>query len=372
MGPALRRLKAISLHAGLRTHIKTICIKDDCDVNDPWNTPDPWQSDDIWPRDDLGKVISSRLGISSLKAMLEDGHLRPETIKVVDYHIHRANLDVRIGRASSGGRHYSGFWSFQDATPAGSLAKDIIESVDVAIVSVDMHTVQHMSHENGYVRPLDAAQGSNVVGPDVTEVVIDLLGAHQGQGLGFSLLRSARLRVAPYWLEKVLYHTPILERLEIYKLDFGDASISGGSSHPKLKRLYIEGSMVHMPTIIAVLASSRLSLTDLSFRWAEVSQGSTWQELLSVIDLPNLTSFTLEGLRQPKGGNDRNRDVISFFGFDQNTLAEEYRGVLQLHERGPPHDKRVTRVTFEGSGAAYVLRELALYAKPKAKPMPKS
>lgn len=341
--------------------MKNIHVEDDCDRNDPWNTTEPLRSENIWPRDDAGTVLSNQIGVTSFRAMLKDKRLCPETIRIRDYRIDNANFklcpkttrirDYRIG---------TGTPTVPDSEPAAALARDIFDSVDVAIFSLDMQTLQLELSENSILKSPSLAPGESLCGPQISEVIIGLSPEHQGQGAGFSLLRSVRLLVIPYWLERVLDRALNLESLEISAAKSWDVMLAAGTHYPSLKKLSIQSLKLHSRMVSTVLANSKHSLTSISFIMVTLVQDSTWTELLSSIggSFPNLTYFRIQFVRQ----GDAPSSTVTFLGFGEDRVMEQYRPGLELDERGPSNDRRLTRIIYHGPDAGLVLRTLAVYA----------
>lgn len=340
---------------------KDIYIEDDCDRNDPWNTTEPLQSQNIWPRDDKGTVLSNQIEVISLKSMLENKRLCPKTIRVRDYRINNANFELcpkttRIRDYRIGG----GTPTVQDFEPAAALARDISDGLDIAIVFLDMHTSQVQLSEKSILSSSSLAPEGSLGGPQISDVVIRLSPEHQGKGVGFSLLRSVRLRVVPYWLEQVLERTLNLESFEIPAARSSMTILAPSTYYPSLNKLSIQSLKTHPRMVSAVLANSKHSLTNISFVGTKLVQDSRWTELLSSIgnDFPNLTHFHIQFVRQ----GDAPSSAITFLGFGEDRLMEQYMPGLELVERGPSSDRRLTRIIYHGPDAGTVLQSLATYA----------
>lgn len=329
MDSDLRKLEEISMNADLRKYMKHIFIEDDCERNDaqlslavPQEIPSA-SSLHVWPRDDAHIVRSSEIGAANLKAMLVEKRLHPETIKIRDY---------RSGNATAG------------PEPAAALARDILDGANLAVISICIHKESQ----------------------SVMEATVHLSPQHQGQGVEFSMLSSAELCLASYaesyWSKRLFYHAPNLKDL---KLSFDkpwsaqhDSMLSAGRPILKLTQLDFSMSTLPAPIVLTILANSKHSLTSVSFRLTKLSKGSTWRELLSSIgsDFPNLTSFHLKFLSEEESG------AIKFQGLSKDKVEDEYRSGLELFERGPQDNRRISWVRYEGPGAGHVLKAVAQHA----------
>ncbi|KAH0158788.1 hypothetical protein KCU67_g7375, partial [Aureobasidium melanogenum] len=361
MGPDLQKLGYISQHPWLRFFVKKIHIEDDCEANDPWNTSKPLQSENIWPRDDAGNVISSRIGVSSLMMMLEKGLLRPELIKIRDYHIEQANFmlcpektrirDYRIGY----GKPESEFEA------VSALARDLIDGLDIAIISVDMR--------NGELKPSDDSifksgkvntEGILVDPPRITEVSICVSPEHQGQGVGLPMLHSALLRTDPYWIDLVLGFASRLDNLEIWGSRPVDRFLITKSQSVKLKRLCTYHLILNQRTVLALLANSKDTLTTLHLGMVVFTDHDSWKDLLSIVgrDYPQLTEFRLGVLRQVGPLS----HAVDVFGFNKDQVPEQCRPGLDMPLKGPLENKRLTQIKYQGPDAGSVLTKLAKFA----------
>lgn len=211
MGADLDRLEKLSRDTDLRSLVKTIVIQDDCEKNDPWNCVYPFQSDVIWPGDEDGNILSEQIGVQNLRAMLLDRRLCPEIIRIRDYRISPSNLyycpedhNRKVYRTAGYG---------QDATAVALFARDIIQGLGHGVIDVKMlrQSTENL-RELSYFKNPDAPTGMSLGSSLVTEVTIcfstELRGCHTGH---FPMLRSAEILAAPYWVEKMLYHAPLLD-----------------------------------------------------------------------------------------------------------------------------------------------------------------
>jgi len=295
--------------------------------------------------------------------MLVDKRLCPETIRIRDYRIAPGNSEWCPDTINSQ-NCCTGNNSGVSPMPAAALARDIIDGADLAIVSISMRNKRLPLSGDSLARSLNLAQGRDMSSsaPHITEVRIGLSPRHQGQGVGFSLLRDALLRVAPYWLEQVFHHAPKLEKLKLSIPESWDTILSTGSPVAQLKQLRFSGTELHAQPILTVLANSKHSLTDISFHGTTLKQGegSTWRELLSSIgdDLPNLTCFRLVCIREA----DTTRRSVRFKGFRKDRVADEHRSGLTLCEVGGSSPNSLSSIRYDGPNAGVVLKTVAAYA----------
>ncbi|KAF2725460.1 hypothetical protein K431DRAFT_280833 [Polychaeton citri CBS 116435] len=365
MGSDIQRLEGISRHEDLRRFVKTLRIEDDSQKHDPWSAsePPPAGSSYIWPRDDGGLVDRSRVSTEGLKTMLAEQRLRPETITFRDYRAEASNLllfpetseslDCRIAALE----------------PITVLARNVIGGADLGVVSLDMRNVDIPLSRKSILHSPDIAQGKTQVslgGPTVKEVMLELLPQHQGQGIGFSTLRSAKLcltsNIDLYWLEQVLCNAPNLEDLQLSVANLWDHMLPADGLSSNLKQLDLSSATLQTRNVLSVLANSKDSLTGISLRHITLSQGqgSSWRELLSMVgnDYPRLTSFHVMALKE----GTTNSTNVNFLGFDKNAVAEENRSGLRAVEKGHAGNRRLTRVQYDGPNAGSVMRSLAAYA----------
>jgi hypothetical protein len=102
-------------------------------------------------------------------------------------------------------------------------------------------------------------------------------------------------------------------------------------------------------------------LTHLRFLQVTLCDKITWRELLSFIarEYQGLTDFKLMILREKIGYG----PTIDFRDVKVK-MPEEFQGGLELIEKGPPHNKRVSTLSYSGLGAAKVLGIIASLGKP--------
>lgn len=297
MGADLDRLKKLSEDTDLRSLVKTIIIQDDCEKNDPWKNVYPFQSDVIWPADEGGNILSEQIGVENLRAMLLDGRLCPEIIKIRDYRISLTNLYYCPEGHNRKAYRTAGYG--QDATAVALFARDIIQGLEQSVIDVKMLRQSTGNlRELSYFKNHDAPPGMSLGSSLVTEVLIcfstELRGCHTGH---FPMLRSAEILAAPYWVEKMLYHAPMLENLTISPRASWDDLLSSCPVPLQLKQLSIGSSTIHASTIHAVLSGSGHTLRSISFKQVTLKEGSDWRDILSSFrTFKHLISFHIKCL----------------------------------------------------------------------------
>jgi hypothetical protein len=70
---------------------------------------------------------------------------------------------------------------------------------------------------------------------------------------------------------------------------------------------------------------------------------------------------TVTGIQFVRQG-DAPSSAVTFFGFSKDEMMEQYMPGLELDGRGPPGNRRLTRITYHGRDAGLVLKNLALHA----------
>ncbi|THX51895.1 hypothetical protein D6D06_07069 [Aureobasidium pullulans] len=282
MGADLDRLEKLSRDTDLRSLVKTIIIQDDCEKNDPWNCVYPFQSDVIWPGDEDGSILSEQIGVQNLRAMLLDRRLCPEIIKIRDYRISLTNLYYCPEDHNRKAYRTAGYG--QDATTVALFARDIIQGLGRSVIDVKMLRQSTGNlRELSYFRNPDAPPGMSLGSSLVTEVTIcfstEFRGCHTGH---FPMLRSAEILAAPYWVEKILYHAPLLENLTISPRASWDDLLSSCPVPLQLKQLSIGSSTIHA-----------------SFGKADVPEqcraGLDWK-VRGLADDPRISSIEYQGL----------------------------------------------------------------------------
>lgn len=327
----MRKLEEISMNADLRKYVKTLCIEDDREREDIQlsllgpQMYSPTNTSHIWPRDDAQLVKSSGIGIARLKAMFMEGRLHPETIKIRDYRGGITEISIE---------------------PTAALLKDILDGANLAVVSIQIKKK---------IEPL-------------VEATVRLSPERQGQNVAFSTLQSTEFclgsSATSYWSNQFFYHAPVLVNL---KLSFDkpwnpqvDSMLSTGAPVFKLKQFELSTSILPAHTVLTILAKSKQSLTDLSFSVMKLSRGSNWRELLSTIgsEFSALRSFNLKFLSEDESG------AIKFEGIGKERIDRDYGPGIEIFERGPQDNKRITWVRYKGSCAGSVLQFIASRGRP--------
>jgi hypothetical protein len=330
MGLDLPKLEALAKDEELREYVKVIRIEDDFD----WETT-PSASSNIWPRDESGKVIVDALAVQSLKYMLLVKRFRPDRIEILD---HRTFLEP------------------SDPDVALSFARDILDGTDLAMTSISV------GHESA----------------DTTVIAADFSAQRQGHGVGFSILRCADLCLKydfrSYWPTQILYHAPALEQLQLsfWSPPKGvveaspDPMLSSEMLMPKLQRLKFLCASLPARTVMQLLANSRDSLTSVSFRLMDLTEGSTWRELLDRIgcEYPGLTSFNLRNLSEGRFGSHK----IFYPRLSHDLVAVQYRTGLELQRKPRSGNGVVCGVRYQGSGGSELLKTVATFVETRTGP----
>ncbi|KAH0283303.1 hypothetical protein M436DRAFT_85990 [Aureobasidium namibiae CBS 147.97] len=367
MDSSLSRLIAISEDPELRKYVKTIRVQDDCSINDPYNTSDPLHSSEIWPRDTSGYVLTQQIGVNTLRDILAEGKLCPENIIIRDHRIASVNfavcpettktVDYRIHLRNSPGRE-----------PVAAFAKEIVCDLALPITYIEMRAVDHLPPSKDSMLFLWAKQSNEhraLGSPELWDVCMKLLPSCENSTAiagPFSLLRSAELNVASYWLEQILLHAVNLKRLQLQGSSPWDIP-----PHPsqtcsfRLTELKISRAAINAGTILSILVNSSDTLTKLCFEWVRLKEESTWAVLLPTIAdrFPNLTVINIQYLRNGEVGTGNSRVVC----FDEDEFDGEWRSSMILHEKRRLSLKRVIGVSYEGPHVAAVMRNLALHSK---------
>ncbi|THY24579.1 hypothetical protein D6D01_05391 [Aureobasidium pullulans] len=355
MGADLDRLEKLSRDTDLRSLVKTINIQDDCEKNDPWKNVYPFQSEVIWPGDEDDNILSEQIGVQNLRAMLSDGRLLPEIIKIREYRINLSNLHYCPENHNVQAYRHGSL-----IKAAALLAKDTADDSNLLVTAVNMQRLSDGQREHSYFDNPDASPGM-LGSPCIAEITIALSLNRQKRNTGpFSILHSADILTAPYWIEKMLYHAPLLKNLTISPSESWDDIVSSRAVRFKLKQLVIGDSTIHANTIHAVLSGSILSLSSVSFSSVTLKQGSDWRNLLySFRKFEHLESFYL---KFPREEGPRSLP-IDFIGFTRAEVSEHCRSGLDWKLRGPADGPRITLIKYHGPDAGEVLARLATHAK---------
>lgn len=375
MGSDLQRLNHLAADPELAAYVKVISIADDSDLVDPYASselPSMNTAYHIWPRYESGSIDSSQLDVTAVQNVLRQKLIQPHTILIRDYRTEAANLKfcsemdiVRDSMKPTGDESSNGITVL-------TLAREVIEGGDLAMTSIEWHHVDiPFSQSSPLHLPRFAQSGQSIAlgSPRVAELQIEFEPEKQGHGTGFTMLRSADLRLdrinCAYWLEQILYHAANLQDLSISIEGFPKhEAISADRVIPKLETLRLSHIKLPADLIYSFLAASANSLTGLHLVQVTLLVGSTWLELLSIIArrLRALESFTLALLREEGSVGDVAVDYRQLLSGDN--LEEQYHSGLVLVVKGPAEKKRVTRISYKGPNAAAVLGLVAKHGRP--------
>ncbi|THZ50560.1 hypothetical protein D6C90_02480 [Aureobasidium pullulans] len=355
MGADLDRLEKLSRDTDLRSLVKTIIIQDDCEKNDPWNNVYPFQSDVIWPADEDGNIMSEQIGSHALGQKTVPGNHQDPRLS------HQSHKSLLLPGGSQRKAYRTAGYG-QDATTVALLARDIIQGLGRSVIDVKMLRQSTGNlRELSYFKNPDAPPGMSLGSSLVTEVTIcfstELRGCHTGH---FPMLRSAEILAAPYWVEKMLYHAPLLENLTISPRASWDDLLSSRPVPLQLKQFSIGSSTIHADTLHAVLSGSVHTLRSISFEQVTLKEGSDWRDLLaSFRTFKHLTSFHIKFL-----WHEGSRKLpIDFIGFSKADVPEQCQSGLDWKVRGLADDPRISLIDYQGPDAGEVLSRLALHAR---------
>ena len=323
MGLDIRRLEELSCSPRLRQYVKSIFFRDDCERNQQW-TPYARDAGHIWPRDDQKLIQTSTVGVTTLRKILAECRLCPDSIKMRDC-----------------GRDYDNV----DVEPLAELAR-LLYDTNLAITSLIIERIS----------------------PSMAEARIELSKQHQGQGVAFRMLRCAKLTLTSksksYWTNEVL-RSPSLADLTLEfdypHIDDKLQSIFLTTTLSQLKRFCLCSATISGQLILTILANSKDTLTDLSFRQTTLRQGLKWRELFNKIggDFPHLNSFRITIVRELIAGD---AVPIKFDIKDKEELAEEYRAGLEFVLRNPNIAPRVVSWYYKGLNTGAFLEVMAAKA----------
>lgn len=322
MADDLSMLQMLATYVQIRDCVKVICLEDDSDEFE--ETSSPSESSAIWPRHEDGQVVAEALGVGLLKSMLTARQLCPDRLEI---------RDKRTARAPS------------DPETAAVLARNILDGADLAVTNFVLRKESPMT----------------------TIIAAELSAEHQGQGIGFSILRRAELCLSQnlnsYWASQILLHAPALKELSLSfwqprHMPHIPPFMLHNTTLPALEKLELSMAMLSAPSIMAILSKSEQSLAGISFRLITLGNNSTWAELLSRIcnEFPHLTWFKLTHLSEGPIGQSQ----ITFPGLDRDSaMGEPYKNGLKLLQKGPAGAKRIPGVEYGGPDANHVLRIVA-------------
>lgn len=382
MGSDLAMLQSLSNDKHLRHLVETIIIKDDCEKLDPWVASEFPSEDipyDIWPREE-GVVITSDIGVAELTTMLRERLLHPKTIRIRDYRIQPGNLNwcPEVARFQTLIKDTPPLRGVELANQSGvgvaSFARDVIAGSGLALTSVVMRYVGSdvPLNDDSVWRTAkhDHVQGTSIGNPSVWDAILEISPDRGHQTNVTSALLSAELRLGreatEYWLEQVFYNAPILRSLFLsIARPWGESLVGLVPDRvvPKLTEFTMAATTIPASKILAMLASSKESLTSISFRMVTLAEGMYWQELLMVFaeEFHALDAFDIRLARDRLEGS----PCLDFRKLkqDPDCVPEECRPDLQCVEKGPENNKRVVRISYKGSHGASMLRAMSVHAQ---------
>lgn len=367
----LEKLRSISVDNHLRVLLETIIIEDDCKELDPWASSELHlvsSSYDIWPRNNAGKGITSDVGVVDLTTMLREKLLSPKTIKIRDYKIAHVNFQFSPEMVCLGDLMKETARDTTDALSVAGLARDVIHGANLAVTSLAIHSASLPLAENSVIHSTsinDRSETSVLEDPRIKEAIIKLSPEYQGQEVKFSILRSAELllecEATSYWLEQIFYKATMLRTLSLSIKSPWSPTLTERKVVPKLTEFVLSHTTIPAKTIVAMLASSKVSLTKICLRQITLNEGFTWREFLSFIgnEYLELNSFNLAILREKTEGN----LAIDFREIKGDNFPEECRPGLKLVEKGPSHNRRITTISYSGANAGYILNIISRHMK---------
>ena len=307
MGDSLQRMCGIATHKKIRQFVKTIYIKDGNSVSGL----------DKWPRTLQDGPASYLIGVRDLRLLLLCEQLRPSTIEIHDL------LPTANG--------------YSEPEEVLKFVSDILLDSGLALTSCRNSGSWHSK---------------------TTTIVLQLDSRYQGQCVGISKLRDAKLTFKngfeSDWAKNVLYNCPVLEDLD---LKFSRSSRirlpeSHGHLMPRLKRLALYGAECRPQEIFTILGDSRNSLNHLDLSQIVLEEGATWEDVLWRMgnEFSGLTSFKITALSQ-SGASGRSvvfRDLESHVG-------AQYQAGLELWWKGLPEDRWCSSFSYQGQDCGHVL-----------------
>jgi hypothetical protein len=133
--------------------------------------------------------------------------------------------------------------------------------------------------------------------------------------------------------------------------------LEAGVVVPRLTEFFLGNSRISADDLLAMMASSKKSLTHVGFQQVVLNHGSTWREVLTYIakEYRTLTSFALSVLRETDDGG----LAVDYREIRDEDIPERCRSGLKLTPKGPDGNKRVTRLAYTGTDAGKVLETIA-------------
>lgn len=364
----LEILKSICKEPPINTLIETLIIQDGCNTLDPFAVPQLPSLDAtyrIWPRDDAGIVITSEIGVAKLSDILRERLLCPSTIIIRDYRIDPVNMWLR--------EEFARFRSLvrtiqQDAAepvPLAALVRDVIEGANSDVRPLTFQYAESGYGEHSVLSSADFRErfpnGISVASPSIREAVVRVDPAYRGEETGFSNLRSADLQLGreaqSYWLQQIFYRATELKILNLSIRNSQDRQLEAGMVVPKLTEFSLRNSSISAGDLLAMIESSKESLTHITFQQVVLNHGATLREVLTSIakGWHAMTAFTLAIIRETDGGG----PAVDFREVRDVDIPEQCRASLRLTPKGPAGNKRVTRLAYNGVDAGKVLEVIA-------------
>jgi hypothetical protein len=368
MGKDLEKLKSVSTEPRIRTLIETLIVQDECNTLDPFavpGLPSPDSTYRIWPRNESGVVIASEIGVVELSHMLHERLLCPSTIIIRNYRIDPINMLLceEFARFRTLVRDIP--QAAAEPVPIAAFVRDIIEDANLDVQSL---VFQHVDPGYGEQSVLSSADfrkrfpdGISVASPAIREAIIEVDTAYQGAETRLSNLRSADLQLGQeaqlYWLQHIFYKATELKTLKLSLRTSQNQQLEAEMVVPRLTEFSLGNSKISASDLLAMIASSKESLTHITFQQVVLNHGSKWQEALTYIakEYRALASFKLSILRETDDGG----PAVDFREVRDEDITEQCRPGLKLTPKGPDGNKRVTRLAYSGIDARKVLEVIA-------------
>jgi hypothetical protein len=374
MGFDLAQLKSLSMDDRLSRLVNTLVIEDDCTKLDPWTIggiPKVDSSHHTWPRTKTGIVVEGELdvGISDLVCILRERLLRPTKIRIRDYRIADDNFRLYPEMAHVRELIHVTSRNTSTAVSVSALAKSVVDGSSLGLTCLKFRGVD-LPHPDLPILKGDTSRfcknGENGVigGPKVEEVIIKVFKEYEGQETSFSMLHSADTLVehdtAPYWLEQIFYKAKTLKTLSLTVKQPPGRWLTTDRVIPMLREFVLSHTTVSVDDLLAMIASSKESLTHIHLRQVSLTGNSTWRNVLSLIakEYRKLTSFNLALLREI-GIESLNVD----FSDAKAHIPDEYCPGLKLIEKGKIPYNRVMSLSYNGLSGGLVLDILASHMK---------
>jgi hypothetical protein len=201
-------------------------------------------------------------------------------------------------------------------------------------------------------------------GPEVEEATIKVSKEYEGHQTGFSMLRSADTLIehdtALYWLEHIFYDATTLNTLSLTVKQLPGRWLPADRVIPMLREFVLSHTTVSVDDLLAMIASSKESLTHIHLRQVSLTGNSTWRNVSSFIakEYRELTSVNLAFLREI-GTESLKVD----FSDAKAHIPDEYCPGLNLIEKRKIPYNRLLSLSYNGPSAGIVLDILASHAK---------